>query len=171
MPARSGAPAYSNSATLRRTSSARIALRFYAGHGVAIDGRNYLVPIDTKEINRATVNFELVDVDRILAGLDDEARANIVLLDACRDNPLEARGASGRAMGRGSGLAPYGTVASGMLIAFATAPGRTAATAEVPSLRGLLSGSPPRAVNPQAALPGGTRRRWRRARATCHPSR
>ncbi|HEY1360865.1 MAG TPA: tetratricopeptide repeat protein [Xanthobacteraceae bacterium] len=112
---------------LRKTSSARVAVLFYAGHGVAIDGRNYLVPIDTREINRATVNFELVDVDRILAGLDDEARANIVLLDACRDNPLETRSASGRAMGRGSGLAPYSTVASGMLIAFATAPGKTAA--------------------------------------------
>ncbi len=114
---------------LRKALSARIAVLFYAGHGVAIDGKNYLVPIDTKDISRTTVSFELVDVDRILAGLDDEARANIVLLDACRDNPLASRSASGRSAAR-DGLAAYSSVASGMLIAFATAPGKTAADGE-----------------------------------------
>jgi tetratricopeptide (TPR) repeat protein len=111
---------------LRKALSARIAVLFYAGHGVAIDGKNYLVPIDTKDISRNTVSFELIDVDRILAGLDDEARANIVLLDACRDNPLATRSASGRSTAR-DGLAAYSSVASGMLIAFSTAPGKTAA--------------------------------------------
>lgn len=110
---------------LRQAAAARVALLFYAGHAVAIDGRNYLVPTDAKEVSRSTANFELIDVDRILAGLDDEARANIVILDACRDNPLETRVAS-RSGSRGSGLAAYSSVASGMLIAFATAPGKTA---------------------------------------------
>jgi tetratricopeptide (TPR) repeat protein len=109
---------------LRKAVSARIAVVFYAGHGVSIDGRNYLVPVNAKELSRSTVGFELVDVDRILSGLDDEARANIVLLDACRDNPLGAR--ADRSAARGSGLAAYSAVGSGMLIGFATAPGKTA---------------------------------------------
>jgi len=113
-------------AFLRSVPNAKIALLFYAGHGVQIDGRNYLVPIDAKSIMRATLAFELVDVDRVLSGLDDESRANIVILDACRDDPLETRTASRSANARG-GLAAYSDVASGMLIAFATAPGKTAA--------------------------------------------
>lgn len=84
------------------------------------------MPIDAKSIEKATVTFELIDVDRILAGLDDEARANIIILDACRDNPLESRVAT-RSGARGAGLAGYSTVASGTLIAFATAPGKVAA--------------------------------------------
>lgn len=111
---------------LRKASLARIALVFYAGHGVQIDGKNYLVPIDAKSMMRSTVTFELIDVDRILASLDDEARANIIILDACRDNPLETRLAT-RSAARGAGLAGYSTVASGMLIAYAMAPGMTAA--------------------------------------------
>lgn len=110
---------------LRRASTARVALLFYAGHGVQIDGRNYLIPIDATEVRKESAGFELIDVDRILAGLDDEARANVVILDACRDNPLEARTAS-RSGARGGGLAGYSSVGSGMLIAFATAPGKTA---------------------------------------------
>lgn len=110
---------------LRRASSARVALLYYAGHGVQIDGRNYLVPIDATEIRKESASFELIDVDRILAGLDDEARANVIILDACRDNPLEAHTAS-RSGVRGGGLAGYSNVGSGMLIAFATAPGKTA---------------------------------------------
>lgn len=69
----------------------------------------------------STAGFELIDVDRILAGLDDEARANVIILDACRDNPLAAHAVS-RSTARGGGLAGYSNVGSGMLIAFATAP-------------------------------------------------
>jgi uncharacterized caspase-like protein len=61
----------------------------------------------------------------MLAGLDDDARTNVIILDACRDNPLETRTAA-RSGTRGGGLAGYSTVGSGMLIAFATAPGKTA---------------------------------------------
>ena len=112
-------------AFLRSVPSAKVALVFYAGHGVQIDGRNYLVPVEVSKIARATLSFDLVDVDRILSGLDDESRANIVILDACRDDPLQSRTA-GRSAGERGGLAAYSDVASGMLIAFATAPGKTA---------------------------------------------
>jgi uncharacterized caspase-like protein len=111
---------------LRKAAAAQMALLFYAGHGVQIDGKNYLVPIDAKQVTRETAGFELIDVDRILAGLDDEARANIIILDACRDNPIDNQLAMSRSGARGGGLAAYTNVGSGMLIAFATAPGKTA---------------------------------------------
>lgn len=113
-------------AFLRGVPSAKVALVFYAGHGVQIDGRNYLVPVNVNKIARVTLSFELVDVDRVLSGLDDESRANIVLLDACRDDPLESRIANRGLSAEQRGLAGYSNVASGMLIAFATAPGKTA---------------------------------------------
>ena len=114
---------------LRKAAQARVAIVFYAGHGVEIDGKNYLLPIDAKSIERTTVSFELMDIDRIVAGLDDEARTNIIILDACRDNPLQSRTAT-RSAGRGGGLAGYSSVSSGMLIAFAADPGKTAIDGE-----------------------------------------
>jgi uncharacterized caspase-like protein len=110
---------------LRKAAQARVAIIFYAGHGVEIDGKNYILPIDAKSIERTTVSFELIDINRIIEGLDDEARTNIIILDACRDNPLQSRTAT-RSAGRGGGLAGYTSMASGMLIAFAAEPGKTA---------------------------------------------
>jgi len=104
-----------------------VRLLFYAGHGISIDGNNYLVPVDAMVANKNAALFELIDIDRILKGLDDEARANVIILDACRDNPFEPRLMPSRSAGRGSGLVAYQTVGSGTLIAFATAPGNTAA--------------------------------------------
>lgn len=100
---------------------------FYAGHGIQVDGNNYLVPIDAAVLNKSTAQFEMIDIDRILKGLDDEAHANIIILDACRDNSFESRIAPSRPGGRGAGLTGYQSVGTGTLIAFATAPGNTAA--------------------------------------------
>jgi tetratricopeptide (TPR) repeat protein len=111
---------------LQRAPTAATRLLFYAGHGIQIEGSNYLVPIDASVASRNAAMFELIDIDRILKGLDDEAHANIIVLDACRDNPFETRLAPSRSVGRGSGLVAYQSVGSGTLIAFATAPGNTA---------------------------------------------
>jgi tetratricopeptide (TPR) repeat protein len=115
---------------LRRAPSARLTLLYYAGHGMQVDGKNYLVPIDAKLSAPSDLAFETLELDKVLAGLDDEARANIVVLDACRDNPL-ARSFAGklgatRSVAAPAGLAGYATVGTGTLIAFATAPGQTA---------------------------------------------
>jgi uncharacterized caspase-like protein len=110
---------------LRKAASARVALLYYSGHGSQVDGKNYLVPVDAKPTTRAAIGFERTDLDRILAGLGDEARTNIVILDACRNNPFEASGPATKAA-NSPGLAPYASVATGMLIAYATAPGITA---------------------------------------------
>jgi len=112
---------------LQKAPSANVRLLFYAGHGIQVDGNNYLVPIDAAVKSKNTAIFELVDIDRILKGLDDEAHANVVILDACRDNPFETRIAPSRSAGRGAGLSGYEGVGAGTLIAFATAPGNTAA--------------------------------------------
>jgi tetratricopeptide (TPR) repeat protein len=115
---------------LRSAPAAQLALVFYAGHGLQVDGHNYLVPIDAKLATRSDLNFEVVDVDVILDGLNDEARANLIILDACRDNPL-ARSLANRMRATRSatvsqGLAGYTAIGTGTLIAFATAPGQTA---------------------------------------------
>jgi uncharacterized caspase-like protein len=115
-------------AFLNRSTSAKVAFLFYAGHGLQIDGRNYLVPVDAKLETLNDVTFGTVELDRILSGLNDPARANIVVLDACRDNPLARVFATRtRSVSVGSGLAPYTTVGTGTLIAFSTAPGKVAA--------------------------------------------
>jgi tetratricopeptide (TPR) repeat protein len=112
---------------LRKAATARVALFFFSGHGAQVDGRNYLMPTDAKLARRSTIAFEQVDLDRVLSGLDDENRTNIVILDACRSNLFEQTPSSTRAGDEiKEGLAAYSTVGAGMLIAFATAPGRTA---------------------------------------------
>jgi hypothetical protein len=112
---------------LRKISKAKVALLFYAGHGMQIDGRNYLVPVDAKLESATDLNFETIELDRLLESLNDPARATIVMLDACRDNPLSRSFASKtRSASVGAGLAAYANPGTGTLIAFATAPGKVA---------------------------------------------
>ena len=73
---------------------------FYAGHGVQIDGKNYLLPVDARIESGAELTADMTDLDTILAGLDDQVRTNIVILDACRDNPMAQQTASRGNAGR-----------------------------------------------------------------------
>jgi tetratricopeptide (TPR) repeat protein len=120
---------------LREAARAQVAVVYYAGHGVQIDGRNYLVPVDVKLQAGGNFTDGMVDMDTILAGLDDQVRTNILILDACRNNPMAqhvASAAPGRGIEAGSGLAAPtslgagATLGAGTLIAFATAPGQVA---------------------------------------------
>lgn len=118
---------------LRGASTASMAVMFYAGHGMQVDGKNYLVPIDAKLDSAASLASDLNDVDTILAGLDDQIRTNIVILDACRDNPtLQKPELTVASRSVRSGLAPQSglgagaTIGAGTLVAFATAPGQVA---------------------------------------------
>lgn len=112
---------------LRKSGSAKVALLFYAGHGLQVDGRNYLVPVDAKVEAASDLAFDTVELDKILGSLEDPARATIVILDACRDNPLSRSiAARSRSTSVGTGLAAYSTLGTGTLIAFATAPGKVA---------------------------------------------
>jgi len=128
---------------LREAARAQIAVVYYAGHGVQIDGRNYLVPVDIQFQSGTDVTAAMMDMDTIMAGLDDQVRTNILILDACRNNPMApkvattgaSRGIEG-GMEVGSGLAAPtslgagSTLGAGTLIAFATAPGQVALDGE-----------------------------------------
>jgi hypothetical protein len=113
-----------------QVASADLALFFYAGHGIQVAGRNYLIPVDARLETTAAIDFETVDADRVLGYMTDEHRVGIALFDACRDNPLLrrfARTLSGsRSAMIGHGLAIPAVSGGGLLIAFATAPGDVA---------------------------------------------
>ena len=114
----------------RRARAAKVALFFYAGHGMQVDGVNYLVPVDARLADEADLPFETVALDLVLKRMG--GGTNLVFLDACRDNPF-ARGwaGAGRSTSVGRGLTRVGEVGgSGMFIAFATDPNRIAADGE-----------------------------------------
>lgn len=97
------------------------ALFFYAGHGVQLGGENYLIPVDFDAKDEADAKYVAYSASRIHDRMDASgASLNILVLDACRNNPF----GSGRSMG-GGGLAAMNT-GRGSFIAFATAPGKTA---------------------------------------------
>jgi uncharacterized caspase-like protein len=98
-----------------------VGLFYFAGHGMQVNGRNYLIPIDAEIRHESDVDIESVDVGTLVAQMEAwKNRLNIVVLDACRDNPFAGRFRS-LARGLASMDAPAGT-----LIAYATAPGRIA---------------------------------------------
>lgn len=100
-----------------------IAVLYYAGHGVQIDGRNYLLPVDINLRDQEEVKDESVDIEELFLSKIDKVGSHprIVILDACRDNPFAAKTRNVRSAG---GLAEMG--ARGTLIAFASAPGAPA---------------------------------------------
>ena len=100
-----------------------VGLFFYSGHGVQVSRYNYLIPVDAKLRNEKKVEYNCVRADRILAEMEIAgSRTNIVILDACRDNPFER---SWRRGTEGTGLA-FMNAPAGSLIAYSTAPGTTA---------------------------------------------
>ncbi len=115
---------------LRKSESAHVALFFYAGHGLQVDGRNYLLPVNAKLEAASDLAFETVGLDNMLESLDGASRTNIIILDACRNNPfaqnLASRFGAGRSVTVLSGLAGYSNLGTGTLIAFSTAPGAVA---------------------------------------------
>jgi uncharacterized caspase-like protein len=113
---------------------ANVALVYYAGHGMQVNGKNYLVPIDAELTAAAHLRTRTVQIDDFLAALPPDPAVGIVILDACRDNPLSRTMASFFPQNRSNsvvGLAPIdikpadvGT--GGILIAYATDPGAVA---------------------------------------------
>ena len=97
-------------------------LFYYAGHGMQVSGRNFLIPIDAEIKSEQRVRLETVDVDVVLDQMAAaKSKVNMVILDACRNNPFERRFRS-----VGGGLAQI-NAPEGTLIAYATAPGKVAA--------------------------------------------
>jgi hypothetical protein len=100
-----------------------VGLFFYAGHGIQSRGANYLIPVDASLQSEQQVEYDCVQADRVLGFMEAAgSRINIVILDACRNNPFERSWS--RAV-NGTGLA-FMNAPTGSLIAYATSPGRTA---------------------------------------------
>jgi uncharacterized caspase-like protein len=103
-----------------KAQGADIAIFYYAGHGIAISGTNYLLPIDADIKSEWEVKLgAAINIDLALDQAMGEAKAKLVFLDACRDNPVAAR------ISVGQGLAEMKS-GEDTLIAFAAGPGQTA---------------------------------------------
>jgi uncharacterized caspase-like protein len=109
-------------------NDAQVGVFFYSGHGVQVNGQNYLVPVDAQLATAAALDFEMVPLDLVHRTMEREAKANVIFLDACRDNPLSRNLA--RAMGTRSANISRGLAAVesgvGTLISFSTQPGNVA---------------------------------------------
>ncbi|MEP0822144.1 MAG: caspase family protein [Ignavibacterium sp.] len=105
----------------RSLHSNTVGLFYYSGHGMQVNGENYLIPVGAEFYNEEEVDYETVSAGFALAQMEAARnRMNIVILDACRNNPF-ARGFRSATRGLATMNAPTGT-----LIAYATAPGATA---------------------------------------------
>src|SRR3954467_12043290 len=113
----------------KKAQGADVALFFYAGHGIAISGTNYLLPIDADIKSEMDVKLgAAINIDLTLDQTMGDAKVKLVFLDACRDNPFAAKiksNAATRSVSVQSGLAEMKS-GEGTLIAFATGPGQTA---------------------------------------------
>src|SRR3954470_14579992 len=130
----------------KKSEGADVALFFYAGHGIAVNGTNYLLPVDADLKSEMDVKLgAAINVDLTLEQTMADAKVKLVFLDACRDNPFAAKIRSAKAtrsVNVASGLAEMKS-GEGTLIAFATGPGRTALDGEAgtnsPFTRALIA--------------------------------
>ena len=99
-----------------------MALFYYAGHGVQVSGANYLVPVNANPTRETDVDFQMMDINLVLRQMQGAGtRLNLVILDACRNNPFGARSLRAAGGGLAQMRAPEGT-----LISYATQPGSVA---------------------------------------------
>jgi len=111
-----------------KARDADIAVIYYAGHGIEVDGTNYLIPVDAALERDTDAYDEAISLDRILQAIEPARQLRLVILDACRDNPFAKnmkRTVASRALGRG--LAGVEPARPNTLIAFAAKGGSTAA--------------------------------------------
>jgi uncharacterized caspase-like protein len=99
---------------------ASVAVVFYAGHGIEVDGTNYIIPVDAKLEWDIDIEDQAVSLDRVLKSIETAKQLRLVILDACRDNPFLVsmkRTTATRSIGRG--LAKVEPAITNTLIAFA----------------------------------------------------
>jgi uncharacterized caspase-like protein len=111
-----------------RSRDSDIAVVYYAGHGVEVDGGNYLIPVDARLERDTDVYDEALSLDRVLVAIEPAKKLRLVILDACRDNPFSRtmkRTVASRAIGQG--LAKVEPTSPNVLIAYSAKAGSTAA--------------------------------------------
>jgi uncharacterized caspase-like protein len=113
----------------RKAQGSDVAVFYYAGHGIAVGGSNYLLPVDADIKSEMDVKLgAAINIDLTLDQTMGDAKVKLVFLDACRDNPFAAKiksNSATRSVNVQSGLAEMKS-GEGTLIAFATGPGQTA---------------------------------------------
>src|SRR5882757_3676984 len=103
-------------------AGADVGLFYYAGHGVQVRGENYLIPVDANPTKEADVDFQMLATNLVLRQMEGAGtKLNIVILDACRNNPFGGRGLRAADGGLAQIRAPEGT-----LLSYATQPGNVA---------------------------------------------
>ena len=108
----------------RRADGADASVFFYAGHALEVNGQNLLVPAPANVESERDLRYETVDLDLVLESMSGRSKVALLFLDSCRDNPFSKKLTATRSVAfRGLGAVD---AAAGTLIAFATAPGKTA---------------------------------------------
>ena len=109
-----------------------MAVFYFAGHGMEVSGDNYLIPVDAELNSQTDVQYNALNVNQVLGNMDEKrVGMKLLILDACRDNPFK------RSWSRGSDVKGLAQMAApqGTFIAFAAAPGATAADGGTYNLR------------------------------------
>src|SRR5262249_11038526 len=109
-----------------RSVGAEVSLFHYSGHALEAAGLNWILPATANINSERDLRFEAIDLTSILEQTDGAVRVSIAFLDACRANPFAGRLAAARRNAVSHGLARVDISASGMLVAFSTAPGQLA---------------------------------------------
>ena len=111
-----------------KSKGAKVALFYYAGHGLQVNDKNYLIPVDAKLEEPGDLILETMELNRILTLMEERAGTNLVFLDACRNNPLASNLSKSEATRSVSASRGFAVIqkGSGMLITFATQPGNVA---------------------------------------------
>jgi uncharacterized caspase-like protein len=143
----------------KKAEGADVALFFYAGHGIAVNGVNYLLPVDADIKSEMDVKLgSAINIDLTLEQTMADAKVKLVFLDACRDNPFAGKiksNSATRSISVQKGLAEMKS-GEGTLIAFATGPGQTALDGEVgtnsPFTRALMANIATPGVEIQQAM-------------------
>ncbi|MEO5755874.1 MAG: caspase domain-containing protein [Mesorhizobium sp.] len=107
---------------------AGVGLFYYAGHGLQVEGRNFIVPVDARLDMPVKLQLEAVPIDEVLDIMEQQTKVSLVFLDACRNNPFArslSRNTASRSATALAGLAQFDST-RGSFIAFSTAPGAVA---------------------------------------------
>ncbi len=128
--------------TQRLSQRQAVGLFYFSGHGAQVDGKNYLLPIDNKKIeDKFGLESYAIHADQLIQRMEAASKLNIVILDACRDNPYRSVGKSiGKGLARMEGI-------SGSFIAFATSLGTTASDVSSNGRNGLFTEHLVKALN------------------------
>lgn len=107
-------------------ANAEVATFYYAGHGIAVDGENYLLPVDAELNSKTDLDFQTLSLSLVQRQMEQSASTRLIFLDACRNNPLTQNWTSSSRALTSRGLAIPTRKTKGTYIAFATEPGSVA---------------------------------------------